>query len=320
MRLAPNRSNFKSRLCRSTSLMYERHQHTAEGLEANCNSTARDRRGFSVVELMVVIVIIALMMSMLLPAVQEAREAARRTQCQNNLKQISLALHNYALLHNVLPSGVVNDEGPIRNIDEGYHFSWIVMILPELDEGPRYRMIDFSADVYSEANSILHMADHYMVNCPSNQMPSGQTSYVGCHHDREAAIDMTNVGMLTLNSSTYLDSLPDGVSNTVMLGEVAFAKEPDFREPGLAGLLGWASGTRSSLRNTSGINVNLTGLPPEESLKDLTGPVGGFGSYHNRGAHFAFGDGSVRFLNEEIDPNILQNLGNIADGNLPTPF
>jgi prepilin-type N-terminal cleavage/methylation domain-containing protein len=284
--------------------------------DATTKPTSFYRRGFSVIELMLVIAIIAVMLSLLLPAVQHAREAARRTQCQNHFKQLSLALHNYALLHEVLPPGVVNPEGPIRNVAEGYHFSWIVRIMPELDWGNIYPQIVFSSSVYSDVNGFLSAVNIPTLNCPSTEMPDWQTCYVGIHHDREAPIDMTNVGMLTLNSSTNLDTVPDGLSHTVMLGEVTFPEKQESSAPGPAGLLGWTSGTRSTLRNTSGINLD----PTSESSEALTGPVGGLGSHHDRGAHFALGDGSVRFLSEDIERSVLRDLGNIADGNLPAPF
>jgi hypothetical protein len=84
--------------------------------------------------------------------------------------------------------------------------------------------------------------------------------------------------------------------------------------------LGWTSGTRSTLRNTSGINIDPNSIPPGESPQDLTGPVGGFSSHHDRGAHFALGDGSVRFLSEDIERSVLRDLGSMSDGNLPAPF
>ena len=94
------------------------------------------RRGFTLIELLVVIAIIAVLIALLLPAVQQAREAARRTHCKNNLAQIGLALHNYYDMWETLPPGTVNPEGPIRWEEQGYHFSWTVALLPMLDQQP----------------------------------------------------------------------------------------------------------------------------------------------------------------------------------------
>ena len=92
------------------------------------------RGGFSLVELAVVIGVIALLISLLLPSVQSAREAARRTQCRNNLMQLAIALHNYEMTFEMLPPGSVNETGPIRNTPQGYHHSWIVQILPYIEQ------------------------------------------------------------------------------------------------------------------------------------------------------------------------------------------
>ena len=97
------------------------------------NEHKRTQRRFTLIELLVVIAIIAILIALLLPAVQQAREAARRTQCRNNLMQVLIGLHNYEIAHEVLPPGCVNPEGPIRNESKGYHVSWIVHILPFLE-------------------------------------------------------------------------------------------------------------------------------------------------------------------------------------------
>src|SRR5579872_5730558 len=94
-----------------------------------------DRRGFTLIELLVVIAIIAVLVALLLPAVQQAREAARRVQCKNNLKQLGLALHNYHdVTSNTFPPGYVN-----TNSDGGW--GWMSMLLPHLDQGPLYNML-----------------------------------------------------------------------------------------------------------------------------------------------------------------------------------
>ena len=110
------------------------------------------QRGFTLVELLVVIAIIGILIGLLLPAVQAAREAARRMSCSNNVLQLGVALHNYEMAHRVLPPGTVDAKGPIVHLPLGFHHNWIVQILPMLDEGVAYDLLDHSLSIYSKAN------------------------------------------------------------------------------------------------------------------------------------------------------------------------
>src|SRR4051812_39085560 len=94
----------------------------------------RGRPGFTLIELLVVIAIISVLIALLLPAIQAAREAARRVQCVNNLMQIGIAVQNYESSHEILPPGVVDLAGPIQNVPKGYHASWMVQLLPYLEQ------------------------------------------------------------------------------------------------------------------------------------------------------------------------------------------
>src|SRR3954454_25192238 len=109
-------------------------------------STSTVRRGFTLIELLVVIAIIAILIALLLPAVQQAREAARRTQCKNNLKQIGLALHNYHDTCNSFPPGWINTwaSNPPRSNFPGNSWGWNAMILPMMDQGNVYNQINWS--------------------------------------------------------------------------------------------------------------------------------------------------------------------------------
>ncbi|MEM8734502.1 MAG: DUF1559 domain-containing protein, partial [Planctomycetota bacterium] len=205
-------------------------------------STRSRTNGFTLVELLVVIAIIGILIGLLLPAVQAAREAARRAQCQVNMMQLGLALQNYEMAHQCLPPGTVDAKGPIVHLPVGYHHSWIVQILPYIEQRPAYAMLDHRRSIYSKANFKVRGHQIDVLSCPSSPVGWGgapYTHYAGVHDSREVPIDTTNNGVLFLNSSIRYEDVFDGTSNTIFVGE----KIPDQTD------LGWSSGTRASLRN-----------------------------------------------------------------------
>ena len=286
------------------------------------------------IELLVVIAIISVLIALLLPAVQSAREAARRTQCANNLTQIGLAIASYEATHQVFPPGVIDSKGPVVETLNSYQYNWITQILPHLEQKNVLNHFDFQVGLYAPNNLTVRSVAINGLFCPSQ--PSGfrpsqgfrsgpsiselsgipdsaTTTYAACYNDVEAPIDANNTGVFFLNSHVRSDEIEDGLSHTIFVGE----KRPPGDE------LGWASGTRATLRNT-GTAINQTNLDPSDLipfLKSLSPdpafpdpvvpgievapapakpapaarpiPVGGFGSSHNNGANFLFGDGSV---------------------------
>ena len=283
----------------------------------------RRPRGFTLVELLVVIAIIGILVSLLLPAVQAAREAARRASCVNNLSQIGLASHNYEFHFESLPAGVTNPDGPIRNEPKGLHVSWIVRLLPYLEQNVLASKFDSAAGAYAEGNAVVRAAQISSLYCPSSPVPAvneaataSRSSYVGCHHDVEAPIDADNHGLLFLNSKVRYSEIYDGSANTILFGEALTSRDG----------LGWVSGTRATLRNTSKIEVGGPYLPaPKGALADPSEnsgslAVGGFGSYHPGGINVGLADGSTRFIPQSIDAGLLRLLGNRADGEIMKPF
>lgn len=298
-------------------------------LPADVDCDQRNRWGFTLIELLVVIAIIAILIALLLPAVQQAREAARRSSCKNNLLQLNVALQNYEMAHNVLPPGSINSTGPIVNEPKGYHVSWLLQILPYLDERTAFNKFNFNKSVYDPANKEVASYRIAVLHCPSN--PNRGHCYAGVQNDIEAPIGVDNNGVLFLNSSVSFDEILDGCSKTLFVGEFIEGNQ-----------LGWVSGTRSTLRN-SGTFINsddgkiITGqtayeerfTPEEEStISDSSNTktnsnksfVGGFSSYHTGGAHFGIGDGSVRFLSENINQSVFEALANRRDGQLLSEF
>lgn len=187
------------------------------------NNSIRRSRGFTLIELLVVIAIIAILIALLLPAVQQAREAARRTQCRNNLKQLGLALHNYHDVHLCFPFG---HEGTTKA------FSAFSMLLPYLEQGNLYAQIDFNVPVSHENNAVARMIEFPALRCPSdlaNALPAlgGATNYFankgsgvlwGHPTGPNAGFSAQN-GVMYNGSRIRIADITDGTSNTAAICE-----------------------------------------------------------------------------------------------------
>lgn len=125
------------------------------------------RRGFTLIELLVVITIIGILMGLMIPAVQATREAAHRLTCINHLSRIGLALQNYESAQGVLPPGTVEPKGPIHNVAKGNHISWLVQLLPYIDEMNTFKHVDFAGGAYSEKNAPVQTLHIELLVCPS---------------------------------------------------------------------------------------------------------------------------------------------------------
>ena len=300
------------------------------------------RSGFTLVELLVVITIIGILIALLLPAVQAARETARRAQCLNNLKQIGLALHNYHAALGSLPPAIIA-EGFTDGYDiwaeatSGRHgTSWMLQILPHVEQGNLYDRWDFTTNVLGNAD--VAKTDIPMFYCPSRRdavrqrdiafqmfqnWDSGGTDYGGCigwgncssddhdgdynhpcEHDFLSRSQIaSNNGQCTLGifspyESVKLEHVKDGTSSTIMTGELQ-------RING-SGSTRWNECTRTTW---DGWAVGGVG-----TLFDVQfGEMNNFhyehpGSEHPGGAQFGLADGSIRFLSENIASDIFTAL------------
>ncbi len=285
--------------------------------------TIRQRPGFTLIEMLIVVSIIAILVALLLPAIVSARESARKAVCMNNLLQLGIAMSNYVSTHTVLPPGVVNATGPIKNLPESYHHSWVVQVLPFIGQQNIYNHFSLNKSAYDPANDTVAGIMIATLHCPSSN--GGEPiDYAGCHHDADAAIDSDNHGVLYLNSRVRYDEITDGPACTILLGEIS----------GEVASLGWVSGTRSTLRNTGhplvqstrSVTTTAAQTPRDEIfnavvalVKEGSWPVdgsGGFSSLHAASSNFLFCDGSARSVKNSVDPRVYRLLGNRADGEM----
>lgn len=279
--------------------------------------------GFTLVELLVVIAIIGILVALLLPAVQAARAAARRSQCINNFRQVGIGLQNYHSVFGSFPPGL--DDPRTKPLAPVY-WGWSVHILPFIEEAAIHAMFDmkypehyFSKETNRVASS-THISVYLCPEDPSNLELLDTSSYVWPDHDPEndsAATDMCGVadsvnansygyelrafpkvdGMFGGNGRCRIKDVLDGTSKTLMVGEVTVEGEETHNGHF------WASGNILDTRD--GINGPFTVVggkyPPWQSPTLFGSYSAGFASFHVGGCHFLLADGSARFLSENID-------------------
>jgi prepilin-type N-terminal cleavage/methylation domain-containing protein len=277
------------------------------------------RRGFTLIELLVVIAIIAILIALLLPAVQQAREAARRTQCRNNMHQLGLALHNYHDTHGRFPMGSIF----WSPASTGLHteVSWMTLILPYVDESSLYNAYNFGLKSGAGANTTVTRSVLFQYCCPSDLAPklSGnmrEASYAGSmgvpqspDHSNTATPSTAYIGVLYSCSRTQVRDIRDGTSNTLLGGETA-------ADGGAVVRSYWGRGRYTdSIRSTAfhlnsfGCKTTMPSPSPGSSINDCQRQ---FSSQHEGGAFFTFCDGQVRFLSENIDFRVYRALSTIA--------
>jgi prepilin-type N-terminal cleavage/methylation domain-containing protein len=292
-------------------------------------------RGFTLIELLVVIAIIAILIALLLPAVQQAREAARRTQCKNYLHQFGLALHNYHDTFLSFPMGHLHTghfDGNFTNRIGGTGFAWSYYILPYVDQAPLYNQFDASAPLSNTsfpkavANAALARTSLPIFRCPSDTMPEAQnvgaaadigrilpqatTSYKGnsgSFYNNTGLNASSNQnranGMFHRDSRVRMNDFTDGTSNTFAVGEVTWNLSTAARLYGAVDpVLGYADGNSNRVMSTVEFGIN----PPASASANIRNHS--FHSVHEGGAHFLLADGSARFVSENI-----QNTGRCWD-------
>ncbi len=306
------------------------------------------RRGFTLIELLVVIAIIAVLISLLLPAVQQAREAARRSQCKNNLKQLGLALHNYHDTYNVFPPGALamstagvaykpGDSEPSRTAVVG-GWGWTMFVMPWIDQAPLYNSIAPNGNNFPSAPTTLTKTILPVFLCPSDPSPAIHTATAmggdgatnghaksnypaiygstGVDYVQKSAANTR--GIFWYNSATRIRDITDGASNTIMVTERYWdGRDSETRRGAI--WAGKADGTTGATDvGNKYANIIRAANHPDWVVKGLN--TNSASSLHVGGVHFVLGDGGVRFISENISAVTYQNLAQMADGQVIGEF
>ena len=352
------------------------------------NSVSRNRhiKGFTLIELLVVIAIIAILIALLLPAVQQAREAARRTQCKNNLKQLGLAMHNYHDVHGTLPGNPMANTYRCSDNRTGSWIGWsgLSMILPFIDQAAIYNNISFehawdlSNNCYGK-NPGNRRANETLISafgCPSDPNAgdkpwgnrSASSSYVLSHGPVADWTIRPTVGMFDRMSSVELSDIKDGTSNTIMssehkiggndgkinaqwkvggqpvlinprIGSTSGGRDHvfDSRPADIAVLKAYHDACAAAAPSATdggnddagrywGTAMQLQGpmfntlMPPntkyhcDDGNSETVMRMKHAQSWHTGGVQVGMGDGSVRFVSENIDHGVWINAGTINGG------
>jgi prepilin-type N-terminal cleavage/methylation domain-containing protein/prepilin-type processing-associated H-X9-DG protein len=294
------------------------------------------RRGFTLVELLVVIAIIGVLVALLLPAVQTAREAARRMQCTNNLKQIGLAMHNYHDTFGCFPSGFIFQAPGMANRADrptrAAGFSWHTLILPQIEQANLYNQLNFQLGMWQAPNRQVIGTQLKVAVCPSAVNPvkvfrvgSGSepssdvdpgltaTNYVGCggaftqsqYYDSP---DAQKNGIIIEDSNLRFSNVEDGTSNTFLAGETVYWGV-GTDDPGTLNNFYWDATWFGHFKKDTGGRADApeclmrTGQyrmnPPKVAAALVQRNT--FSSRHPSGANFVMADGSTRFVSTSID-------------------
>ncbi len=282
------------------------------------------RRAFSLIELLVVIAIIAILIALLLPAIQKVREAASRTECANHLKQLGLALHHYHDNHGRFPPATYQEPEPKMH-------AWAAYVLPYIEQEALARRYVWDKSWDDSANQAAVSATVPVFLCPSapadrDNSEAGQT-YGACDYSPLAEVDPgliatgllapwqgNRAGVMTFGHGSRITAITDGTSNTLLVAEDAGRPQlwQKGRAVGTTGVAGWAS---ANIRTP----INLDGFSPD-GMSEF-GPCAincnnghEVYAFHTSGANAVFADGRVQFLRETINIQVMAAIVTRAGG------
>ncbi len=296
------------------------------------------RRAFTFVEFLAVMAIIAILLSILFPAILQARHAARRAQCKNNLRQIGLAMHNYLDTFGVYPPGYLHQTDP-HEVANASGFGWGALLLPFSDQQALYGTFNFNVPIWDDANATARTVRIPNYICPTDRISEGgfynmageqysPSSYVANFGPGLMDVNpQDRRGVFSRNSSTRVEQVVDGLSNTFFIGERI---NGPLRNPSSLGASSfgsapvkfettWAGAVRD-VTDPANDNPHLvlfqSGHVPHSPKSDRRDAS----SSHQTGAHFLRGDGSVHFLSKDIDLDVYRSLSTRAGGELLHDF
>jgi prepilin-type N-terminal cleavage/methylation domain-containing protein len=302
------------------------------------------RRGFTLIELLVVIAIIAVLIGLLLPAVQKVREAANRLKCQNNLKQIGLGLHNYHDAHSTFPPGGAGTANPApANDGMGYH----VYILPFVEQDALFRQFDLTRVYTMEPNRALGGRLVPIYQCPSalnrytenaSENPaSGDKGWTTHYHGNMGPNDLATAryrvipstnggqalqGVLGRDTKHRLTDIPDGTSNTFLVGETSWSRGGGGDPSSLpVGYRVWHRGCNTNNQLACGSCRNVAnGLATIWAGGGATAAYNNFsfGSIHSGITNFLFCDGSLRSVSNDTSLGVLMATSSRDAGEIQT--
>ncbi len=290
---------------------------------------SRSIRGFTIVELLVSLAVIAVLASLILPAVQRSRASARRLNCSNRLRQIAIALHNFESIHGSFPAGKTEYNNP-----KTPEMSWHVALLPHLEQGAMWNL---TMQAFERKKSPYENPPHWGFSqtvtafvCPEDSfasVPQSATSVYGAYVGLTSFLGVcgidhtTNDGVLLYEKRVRFADISDGTSNTIAVGERPPTPDANYGW----WYSGWGQDGSGNMDLTLGVRewVSLDSLLFGEPCRQPShfgpGPANSmcdglhFWSHHNGGAHFALCDGSVSFMSYE-SADILQKLATRSAG------
>jgi prepilin-type N-terminal cleavage/methylation domain-containing protein len=302
----------------------------------------QNRSAFTLIELLVVIAIIAILVSLLLPAVQSARAAARRTQNRSNLKQIGLALHNYHDIHRTLPPGWIGVTGTQMDVNGPNGWCWAALALPFLEQENVYRKFNVSLSITDPTNSATYLKnplqalfrnpndigpEKFTIMTPSDPGPATPicdlptSNYVGNFGTIDAddcleylpGQQCVGNGVFYHNSRIRFRDVTDGTSQTFLIGQHRTDANPSLSFGG--DTFAWFSTWVGVVPNAEARISRVLGVA-DHLPNDPAHHQDDFSGIYDNGAHFCMCDGSVIFINETMDKTAFQSLATKDGGEM----